>query len=380
MPVLIVIFIISFLIIIHELGHFIAARKTKVNVEEFGLGYPPKLATLFSWKETDFTLNLIPFGGFVRLEGENIEDIKKSQKKESISKKNKNTPFYAKAPKQKMIVTLAGVFVNLIFAIVAFSIVFSFLGIPVSLENQARVGLVVPESPAADASLPENVNIVKIEVESVSYQIQNFNDVQQAVQENLGSQLTITATGECDGLSCPEETNDFQVYARTEDETPAGEGSLGIVFQDVVLNFYPWYEMPFRGTWYGLKQAIGLGILIVQALGQMMIRLAQTGSVSRDVAGPIGIVHQAQQGNIISDNFWMNLGFAGMLSLNLAIINLLPIPALDGGRALFILFEKIFGQRKIEKIEIYANYVGFALLITLIITITISDISRIING
>jgi regulator of sigma E protease len=221
---------------------------------------------------------------------------------------------------------------------------------------------------------------VKIEVESVSYQIQNFHDVQQAVQENLGSQLTITVTGECDGVGCLDETNDFLVYARTEVETPEGQGSLGIIFQDVVLNFYPWYEMPFRGTWYGLKQAIGLGILIVQALGQMLIRLAQTGSVSRDVAGPIGIVHQAQQGNIISDDFWMNLGFAGMLSLNLAIINLLPIPALDGGRALFILFEKIFGQSKMKKIEIYANYVGFALLVTLIITITISDISRIING
>jgi len=138
--------------------------------------------------------------------------------------------------------------------------------------------------------------------------------------------------------------------------------------------------MPFRGTWYGIKQAVGLGYLIIQALFQMVVQLAVTGQVPKDVAGPVGIVYEAQQGNIITDDFWSNLGFAGMLSINLGVMNLLPIPALDGGRALFILLEKIFGKKHIQKIEAYANYGGFALLILLILMITYKDIMRIIVG
>ncbi len=385
MSILIVILIISFLIIIHELGHFIAARKVGVKVKEFGLGYPPRLATIFSWDKTDFTLNLIPFGGFVRLEGEaGPEDISQPEVEELIQSQKDDpkaeAPFYAKPPNLKMKVILAGTLVNLIFAVVAFSVVFSLMGIPVPLLDQARIGQVASDSPAEQAGVPVNANITSVRVDNAIYQIESFTEMQAVVADYRGETLTLTITEQCDNLKCPDQVNEYQVYARTADETPEGEGSLGVVFDDVIFNFYPWYEMPFRGSWYGLKQAAALAYLILAALADMMKQLVTSGTVSREVAGPVGIVHETQKGNIISDNHLHNLSFAGMLSLNLAVVNLLPIPALDGGRALFIFLEKFFGQKKINKIEQYANYGGFVLLVLLIITITISDINRIING
>ncbi len=385
MPIIIVILIISFLIIIHELGHYWAARKANIKVEEFGIGYPPKLFKFFSWKGTDFTFNIIPFGGFVKLEGEaGPEDINDQEVQSLIAEQKKNPkkqgPFFAKTPYQKMRVILAGTFVNLIFAVIAFAIVFSLQGIPVSLSDQARIGQIIPDSPASEARLPENVNIVEIRVDNLAYQVISFIEVQKIVNENLGQTLTMIVSQECDGLYCPSETQTFDVYARPVEERPEGQGAIGIIFMDAVFHFYPWYEMPFRGTWHGLKQAVAFGYLILSSLGNMVTDLVSTGTMSDTVAGPVGIVYETQQGNVISDNHLHNLGFAGMLSLNLAIINLLPIPALDGGRALFIFLEKIFGQKKINKLEQYASLGGFALLIILIISITINDISRIIRG
>ncbi len=379
MDILIVILIISFLVILHELGHYFAAIKTKTNVEEFGIGYPPRILTLFKKKGTLFSLNAIPFGGFVRLEGEMGED--KDQPQRSVLKEGwQGEPFYKKSAKSRMLITLAGVILNILFALVSFSIVFSFVGIPTPLLDQARIGAVEPMSPADEAGLPIDVNILRIETDVQVYEIKNITDVQQAVSDNRGQILTIVTTGVCEGLSCNDSREQYEVYARTEDETPDGEGSIGVGFSEAILAFYPWYQMPFRGTWFGIKQAISLGWLILKSLVDMFVGLFTRGALPKDVAGPVGIVHETHKGNIISDDFLSNLGFAGMLSLNLAIMNLLPIPALDGGRALFILLEKVFGKKSISKIESYANYGGFVLLILLIIAITIKDLGGILKG
>ncbi len=373
--VIVVLAIISFLVLIHEAGHFIAAKRNKINVEEFGLGFPPKITTLFTWKNTDFTLNAIPFGGFVRLEGEDASSEELIQAK---IKKNKWAPFYAKTAGQRMEVVLAGVLVNFVFAIVAFTFVFSFLGIPNLLDDQARIETVASDSPAANVNLPTNVNIVEISTNQQTYKIDGFKQVQDIVAESRGQNLELTVTGECQQLQCPQETQTYLVYARSEQETSNDQGALGITFKNAILVFYPWYEMPVRASWYGIKQSLAFGYLIVKTLIDMTVHLVSSGQVPTGLAGPIGIVDQASQGNVITDNFWENLGFAAMLSLNLAVMNLLPIPALDGGRALFILLEKIFGRKKISKVEAYANYGGFAILMALIIIISINDIVRIV--
>ncbi len=380
MHVLIVILIISFLILIHELGHFVAALKTKTNVEEFGFGYPPKLIKLFRFKGADFTLNAIPFGGFVRLEGEMGPDSMPKEADQARAKLSDKQQYYVKTATQRSLIVLAGVFMNVLFAVTAFSVVFSFIGIPTLLADQSRIGYVAPDSPAESAGLPINANIVEIRTDTKVYKITDFFTVQEAVNENRGETLDLIVTANCDGVECPQEFETYQVYARTEEETPQGQGSIGVGFDEMVYQFYPWYEMPFRGTWYGMKQAVGLAWLILQALVDMLMQLFSTGTIPQDVAGPVGIVHETQKGNIITSDFWSNLGFAGMLSLNLAIMNLLPIPALDGGKFLFIMLEKVLGKKTVEKIEGYANYGGFALIIILIVAITVKDVTRIIGG
>lgn len=385
---LVVIAIISFLVILHELGHYLAAKKANVIVEEFGLGYPPKLLTLFKVGETEFTLNLIPFGGFVRLVGESGPesegDIEEQEAtgltRDRSSDPRQPGPFYTKTIKQRLTIILAGIFFNIIFAVAAFSVVFSFIGIPTPLENQARIGWVMPDSPAEQAQLPTEVNIIEIKTDKRSYRINSIQDVQQAVADNRGQELTLEVTHQCQQLSCPDETELYQVYARSEAETPSDQGSLGILFQESVLTFYPWWQMPFRGTIYGVKQALTLSVLIVRALTQVVTNLVKTGQVQQGVAGPVGIIHQAQQGNLIQEDFWSNLGFAGMLSLNLGIMNLLPIPALDGGRALFIIFERFFDRKRVQQIENYANYIGFGIIAILIIGITINDVIQVFAG
>jgi regulator of sigma E protease len=386
MHVVIVIFIISFLVILHELGHYLAALICGVEVDEFGIGYPPKLVTLFTYKGTQFSLNAIPFGGFVRLAGEygsqeetNPKDLHRLWSQDKTKKSSSAQPFYLKSIPDRLTITLAGVTLNLLFAVLAFSFVYSFLGIPTQLTGQARVVYIAPDSPAAIAQLPVNVNILKIQTDQTEYIISNPRDVQLAVDANRGKQISLIISGDCQELECSDESQQITVYARTQQETPAGDGAIGVGFTDSVFHHYPWYQMPFYGTWYGIKQSVELGWTILQSLAQMVTRLVRTGSVPQDVAGPVGIVYHAYQGNLISDNFWYNLGFAAMLSLNLSIMNLLPIPALDGGRAVFILLEKVIGKRRLQKIESTVNYGGFVLLLILIITITISDVSQILS-
>ncbi len=361
MSTLIFILILSFLVIIHELGHFFAARLMKMKVEEFGLGYPPRAIKLFKWKETLFSLNWIPFGGFVAIQGEN----------------EAGGAFHKFSPNQRLGVVLAGAIINFLFGVVAFSLVFSISGIPTRLE-QPRIGEIAADSPAAAAHLPTQVNILGLKINDELIETSSLEKVVEVITNHRGETVTLVTTGACQQLECDETSpQQFEVHLRTTEETPAGQGSLGIVFQTVVYLDHPWYELPFRGVWYGLVQAFWLGRVILEGLRDLLLNLVMLGQVPAEVAGPIGIIHQASNEGIFSEGFLALLSFAGMLSVNLAIINILPIPALDGGRAVFILIEKVTGRKKIARIEQYANYVGYILLLGLIISVTIKDVIKI---
>lgn len=378
LSVFIFIFILSFLVIIHELGHFLLARKHGVKVNEFGLGYPPKALTLFTAFGTPFTLNWVPFGGFVRLEG---EDGSESNVASEEQKPARGKEFFQVKVWQKLSIVLAGPMVNFLFGCLAFSIVFSVTGIPQPLVNQARIDQIMPGSPAELAGLEKGSNISAfITADSVRTETPAIKDVQQFVAVHKGEMVQVVTSPVCQGVACPESELIRELYLRKDSEIPEGQGSIGVVFADYYLVRYPWFLMPIYGSWYGIQQALELGVVMVQALGTIMTNLFTGGGVAADVAGPIGIVHQAQKSNILSSGWMMALGFAGMLSINLAIMNILPIPALDGGRALFIILGGILGQKRIEKIENYANYGGFIVLIGMIVLISLRDIHRIIQG
>lgn len=373
---IIFIIILSFLVIIHELGHFLAAKWAKIKVEEFGLGFPPRAAKLFSWRKTLFSLNWIPFGGFVKMEGEEEQGAVEKKIKLLTKNKNKEGPFYQKSTLQRLVVIVAGASVNFIFGIIAFSIFFSFTGIPTPLD-QPRIAETSEGSPAREAGLPSQVNIIGLRAAEEFYSTNKIQDVVDRVNEHKGENVTLLISGPCSGLSCAESVEEVELYLRTPEETPTDQGSMGVIFETTYMRFFPWYEMPFRGMAYGLTQALFFSLLILQALGQLLVELFTRGSIPDGLAGPVGIVSQASKGGFSINQPLDLLGFAGMLSINLAVMNLLPIPALDGGRAVFVLLEQVVGRKIVSRVERYANYGGYVVLLTLIIMVTIRDVLNI---
>ncbi len=362
MSVFLVIIVLSVLVIIHELGHLFAALWAKIKVEEFGLGYPPKVAKLFLWKGIPFTLNAIPFGGFVRMQGED----------EAPGKPIKAGDFLSAALGKRLVVIIAGVVMNAVFGIIILSAVYTSTGIPTPVSD-ARIGYVLPNTPAEQAGLASETSIVRIQTADRTVDNPDIPTVQNLIQENAGKEVTIVTRSGCEALSCSGQEKSTTVLVRTREATPEGEGLLGIAFQDQVLVKQALWKMPFVGAVYGTKQALFLGKEIVSMLGQLVVRLA-TGDVPSEVVGPIGIAQQAQSMGLASQGWIVITLFTAMISINLAIMNILPIPPLDGGRLFFLLLEPIIKRNKLAKIEYWANYSGFILLIALIILISARDI------
>jgi regulator of sigma E protease len=370
MTALIFILILSFLVIIHEFGHFLLAKKHRIKVHEFGLGYPPKAFKLFRWKGTDFTFNLIPFGGFVHLEGENVDP-------EQGEDKSKKDAFYNKSAKARLAVIFAGPLFNIIYALVIFSIVFSVMGIPRNLDGRARIAEIAKDSPAEQAGIEIDHEIIGFRLFEDDINTPDIKDVIEFTKVNYGQTVTIKLQGPCDQDVCQEKITEKEIYIRSEEEIPEGQGAMGVAFSDFYLEKKPWYIQPFLGIWYGLQEAYSVAILIVLSLINLFKEVFTGAGVPEGLAGPVGIVHQASSNNLLEQGFLSVLGFSGMLSLNLGIMNVLPIPALDGGRMFFILLEKFIGKDRVRKFENTANLGGFALLLGLIILISIRDVWRI---
>lgn len=369
MAILVFLLVLSVLIFVHEAGHFLAAKWAKIKVEEFGFGYPPKAMRLFRWKGTDFTLNWIPFGGFVRMKGEDPAPDQKPEKGD----------FYFAGVLQRLVVIVAGVTANFLLAIVIFTLVFGRMGIP-ELIDQPRISATSPDSPAAEANLPTEVNIIGFKYGEEVVNVQTVDDVVEEIAAHRGENVSLLVSGPCKGLTCGYSQNEYQVYLRTEAETPNDQGSLGVVFDNVVYVFYPAWEMPWRSVVYGTKEAIALGGLILQVLKETVSGMVTGGKLPGDIAGPVGIVYQAQSSGLFEQGWLSVLSFAAMLSVNLAIMNLLPIPPLDGGRAVFALIETLIGKKRARSAERSFNYFGYIILMGLILAVTARDIWRIFKS
>ncbi|MBP7774175.1 site-2 protease family protein [Candidatus Woesebacteria bacterium] len=369
MTVVVLILVLSFLVIIHELGHLFAALWAKIKVEEFGIGYPPAARKLFTWKKIVFSLNWIPFGGFVRMAGE------EANPDDTLAQKTGE--FYQASIFRRLVVVLAGATVNFIFGIIAFTITFSNIGIPTQLHD-ARIGFVAENSPAEKSGLQVGYSLVGFKAaDGTEVQTQTSAEVISFVTAQRGQTITAILQGPCDGKDCQNQITEKSVYVRTQAETPAGQGSLGVAFQDTILQFYPWWEMPVRSSYYGVTQALALGGEILKALGGLVKNLVTTGAVPSELAGPVGIVHQAQSVGLVQEGFLAILSFAGMLSINLAVMNVLPIPPLDGGKALFTVLEIVVKRKRLHKFEYWLNYGGYIFLMALIVLVTFRDVFRI---
>ncbi|MBU1126401.1 MAG: site-2 protease family protein [Patescibacteria group bacterium] len=355
LTILIFLILLSVLVIAHEFGHFFVAKKMGMDVEEFGLGFPPRV---FAWKGKKgmlWSLNLIPIGGFVRIKGESGD--------------NRNDPksFATKSIPARIIVILAGVVMNMILAGVFLSIGFGF-GFPGVVDDSISpkahvsdqhivISHVLEGSPAA-----ENIELgdVLISINGVPYiNAAVSHEAISKLAEEDSMFITVERSGE-------EET--FEISAVFLEEI--NKDGIGISLVDVGIVRYPWYMAP----WKGIQATASFTWQILAMFGFIIKELFTQGGASIDISGPVGIA--VFTGEVARQGFLYLLQFAAILSINLAIINVLPFPALDGGRLVFLLAEGIRKKPVNAKVEAIIHNFGFLLLMLLVVVITYKDIVK----
>lgn len=372
--------VLSILVLAHELGHFLAAKKAGIKVEEFGFGYPPRLLSK-KIGETVYSLNLLPIGGFVRLYGEELKEGEKEKGREG------KRAFWAKSKKVRVGVIAAGVVANFLLAVIVFSIVYSVAGIPTQVDQVKIVGI-VPGSPAEKAGFKEDDLVLKVDGQAIN-RLDQFSSLMEEkkgqpvfilVEREEGNPCLEKVLGggfpteeEAVGFSCQE--GKLLFFLTPRENPPENEGPLGVIISDVQMVHYPFWQMPFRGGIEGFKEAFGWTTLILDGLKKMVVDLVSQGKVPKDVAGPIGIFQIT--GNVAQGGFLAILQFIGILSVNLMVVNFLPFPALDGGRILFVIYEVVARRRPKPEVERWVNAVGLALVIMIAVLVAVNDLIRV---
>ncbi len=336
MTVFYTILAIAALIILHELGHFLAAKFFGMRVDEFGIGFPPRI---FGKKigETVYSVNALPLGGFVKIHGEMGEEASTDDPRSFISA----------TPLKRAVVIIAGVVMNFITGWLLISSVF-FIGTPTGI----LVENVQPGSPAEVAGIQKGDFIEDF---SASSEFISF------IESKRGgvADLKIRRGGEIEAIAvAPREV------------IKEGEGAIGVVIAEAGVEPHSLFDSLARG----LKTSFQIMNAVLGGLIRIVATIFSEGKLVEGFVGPVGVFGIAAQSFESGIMFFVQL--LGLISLNLAMLNVLPFPALDGGRFLFILIEKIKGSRLSPKVEVVANATGFILLISLILAVTVRDVSR----
>lgn len=336
---------ISLLIVIHELGHFIAAKQAGVRVDEFGFGFPPRIK---GWKrgETTYSINWLPFGGFVRIYGENKERAEEAAVATGESVAFPRAFFYQPIWK-RFVIIFAGIAINFFAGWLLLSLVYAIGDRPRVLVTALQEG-----SPAAQVGMQLHDEIV------------GFKDADSFVaftkeRQNEEVRFTVARGGEAK-----------DIVVRLRESTKEGQGALGAAVSNMGFERLS----PLRAVVKAFTDAVHMVADIFIALGSLMATLFTTGKVPENIVGPIGILGIA--GGLAELGFVYVLQLIASISLNLVALNALPIPALDGGRALFLLIEKIKGSPLKPKQEFIFNLTSFGILIVLMLFITGRDIIR----
>jgi len=337
MTILLVVLGISILILVHELGHFLAAKFFNVKVEEFGFGFPPRLFYK-QVGETKYSINLLPLGGFVKLLGESpAAPVPETEKHRSFSSQN--------AGKRTLII-IAGVLMNFFIGWLIVSFIFM-VGAPSAL----LVTNVLQDTPAAITGLRsgDQLSDFKTADEFIS-----FVDARKGEEVNLN----IRRGGEI-----------LNVLVVPRVNVPEGEGALGVAITETG---FP--QKSFFGSLFeGFKTSIQIVSAIFTGLLSLIIGVFTGARVFENLVGPVGIFGVATQAGQLGYIYLLQL--IGIISLNLFVLNIFPFPALDGGRLLFIIIEKIKGSPMAPRLEAVANGLGLAFLLALMLAITIKDVA-----
>lgn len=359
--------VLSILVIIHELGHYSVARLIGVSVEEFGFGLPPRI-----WGKkighTIYSLNWLPIGGFVRLAGEDDLDESIGHYKKNHKDKETKRFFWARSKKERAAILLAGVTMNFLLAVA----ITSYLLVQGLDEPAQRVKIeeILPNSPAEQAGLHVGDSVTKIRFtgsnnEVITSPTRIPDELVTITHANVGKQIEIIFLR--DG-------KEQKVYVTPRKEYPEGEGPMGVrIGFDVQKLKYSWYEAPFAAV----KLNLSRGRDMIVSLVSLPQRALQGQQVQNEVAGPIGIAQVTGEAAKIGFSAVLNL--MSILSLSLALLNTLPFPALDGGRLLFVVLEKIMGRKVRPAVERTAHQIGMIFLLGFILLVTLNDLSRFIH-
>ncbi len=358
-----IVFILAFggMVLIHELGHFIAARLCKIEVEEFGIGLPtPGALTLFKWQGTRFTLNWLPLGGFVRPKGENDPNVPGG--------------LAAASPWQRLFVLVAGPAMNLLAAVVIYAIIFSRVGVPDT--NRVLVASVIPESPAAAAGFKDGDIFISGNGEPIS----NYDELRLIVDENVEKpvQFLVDRSGQEVELTAIPSLNE------AEQRAMIGVG-LGVPFKQTG-NWTETLGLGARYTGYTVRALIALPAQLIRGtvdpeqgriIGLKGIFDILGQSVSRDMEAVSNVENNGSPSAPVStdpiDQPVRTLELLASLTISLGVFNLFPFPALDGGRILFILPELIFRRRVSPQIENLVHGMGMAFLLLFMIYVNVMD-------
>ncbi len=363
MEVLIFVIVIIALIVVHEFGHFVAAKLSGMRVDEFGIGYPPRALTIGKWGETEYTLNWLPFGGFVKIYGEDGEDH--------------GPRSFASRPRiLQAIVLVAGVTMNLVFAYVLITgalvsgtpRALSVVEIPHATDLQIVVAAVLPGSPAARAGLNEGDLINAAADAHGSWTARSSESFPDFVTASQGAPITLAvekATGEKTSIVVRPTTglipHDPSRYALGIDE-----GIVGVV--PVALG---------AAIIQGANLTWGMTILTAQGLWHFFYGLFTLHANLSQVSGPVGIAGAV--GAASRQGFGDLLSLMAVISVNLALINLIPVPALDGGRLLFVIIEGVSRRRIKPVIGQAVNSIGFVALALLMVVVTVHDLLKLVH-
>ncbi len=353
--VIVFILIFSLLVLVHEAGHFMAAKRAGVKVEEFGLGLPPRI-----WGKrkhgTIWSFNWIPFGGFVRLKG---EDGEHAHDKDSMAHKKAGPRLW---------IIVAGVLMNFLLAYVLLMLGFWFGMAPLALdlkalgegEYQSKVIVldVVKGSPAETAGIKSGDTIVSVG----GTQITLVSQLQSILAAKTSAKIIVERDEKPVALT---------VATKAED----GKRIIGVLIDEVVASVkYTWWKVPY----YALLDFILLVKQIAAALVAFVVHLFTTASIQESVSGPVGIAKVTSEA--VKLGWLYTLQLVAFLSVNLGLINIVPFPALDGGRLIFILLEMGRGGKKVsKKVENAIHSLGFILLLALIFAVTYRDIIHLFN-
>lgn len=371
--IIIFLLVLGVLVFVHELGHFLVARKNGVKAEEFGFGFPPRIWGVYKnkedkWKQvrgkkevrdaksTIYSFNWIPLGGFVKIKGESGQN------------KDDKDSFAHKPVWRRALILVAGVVMNVILAGVLISIGYM-IGFPDSTANlpksaqvsgqQVQIVQIMPDSAAESADIKAGDVVVSVDGESIDSEI----ELQELIRASANEEVDLV-------LKRQDENINLTVSPDVKDN---GEGNLGVAIVSSGIVKYPF----FQAIWQGFKVAFLLLGAIFVAFFELIKNLFVGAPISAEIAGPIGIADMT--GNYARMGFSYLLQFTALLSLNLAVINILPFPALDGGRILFLVIEKIKGSPVKQEVENVIHNLGFILLMLLVLLVTFKDVSRLFN-